>query len=106
MVALSRKAGKKIQRIIISADGSWLSNGELGTDRRKIISGNYSLVNGIFSYFTNGQLPVDMRRPAPLDNRITLDKKTWSIIEVVLKWILPGLIVLIAVIGWIRRRGR
>lgn len=106
MVALSRKAGGKIQRIIISADGSWLSNGELGTERRKILSGNYSLVNGIFSFFTYGQLPIDMRRPAPLDNRITLDKKTWSVVELVLKWILPGLIVLIAVIGWIRRRGR
>src|SRR5690606_17854874 len=44
MVALSRNVGDKEQRILVTADADWLSNGELGLGRKGVKSGNFDMI--------------------------------------------------------------
>lgn len=104
--ALSRQINGHQQKIVVTGDADWLSNVELGTNRKEIASGNYNLINGIFSYFTAGYLPVDMHRPIPPDDGIRVTKKNWPVWSVVLKWVIPGMLAIMGTLILLRRKRR
>lgn len=59
-VALSRKINNKEQKILVAADADWLSTTEMG--RRNPENSNFAFATGIFSWFTNGEFPVNTNR--------------------------------------------
>jgi len=89
VVALSRKVKDKEQKIIVLGDADCFSNGELMKSRKDVLAANFDLISGMFSWLTNDELPIDMRRPQPPDNTLRLGKVSWAISNAGLKWAFP-----------------
>lgn len=106
VVALSRNANNREQKILITADADWLSNGELGMNRKDLPAGNFYLINGGFSWLSDGEVPVDMRRDPMPDRKINVSDSGWKVSDVFLKWVFPILLAIGGLLIWIRRRGR
>lgn len=56
-VALSRKINNKEQKIVVTADADFLNTVELS--RRNPANSNFIFVTGLFSWFSNGEFPVN-----------------------------------------------
>lgn len=104
-IALSRKVNNREQRILVTGDADWLSNGELGMSRN-VRAANFTLSNATFSWLSNNEAPIDMRREASTDTSLTIRDKGLKMSILFLRWVLPGLLAAIGLIIWIRRRGR
>ena len=105
-LALSRKINDKTQKIIILGDADCISNGELRQHRKDIDASNFSLITGTFHWLSDGKVPIDIRRPVPPDNQIFLSEKGMSITRSLLIGGVPICLLIVALLIWIRRRGR
>lgn len=105
-LALSRPIGDKEQKIIILGDADCISNGEFSRQRNGIMASNYTLIMGCFYWLSDQEVPIDVRRPQPSDNEIYADENTMRVMKAILTWILPGLLLLLYLFIWIRRRSR
>ncbi|QEC40671.1 Gldg family protein [Pseudobacter ginsenosidimutans] len=63
--ALHRKISNKEQKIIVVADADFLSTTELS--RRNPENSNFGLVTGIYSWFSDGEFPVNTQRKRSKD---------------------------------------
>jgi ABC-2 type transport system permease protein len=106
VAALSRNVNGKEQKILITADADWLSNGELGMMRKDLPAGNFYLINGGFSWLSDGEVPVDMRRDPMPDKSIKMSEGGWKVSNIFLKWVFPIILAVCGLLIWIRRRGR
>ena len=106
ILALSRKQGEKEQRILISGDADYISNNGINTrvKGRRIFNSN--IVMGGFFWLSDEKVPIDVRRPSGTDNTVYLGVAGMDIWKIILKWIIPIVIILIAILIWFRRRGR
>ena len=105
-VALSRKVGEKEQRIIIISDADCISNTEIEMMRRGINARNYSFVRGAFSWLSYEEAPIDVRRLIPPDNEVYIEKRGMKITKHAMVEGRPGLLLVLALLIWVRRRGR
>jgi ABC-type transport system involved in multi-copper enzyme maturation, permease component len=106
VVALSRKVGKKEQKILVTGDADWISNSELFIKRNQVNASNFSLVSAAFSWLSDGEVPVDMRLPDSIDKSLRIGEKSWTYFELLIKYIIPLGMLGAGLIIWIRRRGR
>lgn len=106
VLALWRKVNGKEQKIIVTGDADWLSNGELSMNRNMVNTSSFALINASFFWMSDGEVPIDMRRPSPIDTDFRIGKDSWGIVLLVFKWGFPALLVLTGVLIWVRRRGR
>ena len=107
VVALSREVNGKEQKIILSGDADCMSNGAFG----KKIAGhagprNDALIMGGFYWFSDGEVPIDIRRPPLPDDKLYIKGGGASVIKWVYKIILPVLFALAGIVILIRRKGR
>lgn len=105
-LALTRKVGEKEQRILVLSDATAISNGELSGRRRIYNVLNYTLITGGFNWFSYGEAPIDIRRPSPTDMKSTLTRDDMVYVKAICFGILPGLLLLFAVISGVRRQRR
>lgn len=105
-LALTRKVGEKEQRILVLSDATAISNGELSGRRRIYNVLNYTLITGEFNWFSYGEAPIDIRRPSPTDMKSTLTRDDMVYVKAICFGILPGLLLLFAVISGVRRQRR
>ncbi len=105
-LALSRQVGGKRQKILITGDADCISNGEITRSRPGIQAYNYYLISGGFHWLSDNEVPVDIRRPIAPDTSILLTESSLSVTRAVLMWAWPVIMLLTAVIIWLRRRGR
>jgi ABC-2 type transport system permease protein len=105
-LALSRKVGGKMQKIIVLGDADCISNGEISIGRQGIPAANYSVLTGAFYWMSDNEVPIDVRRPDSTDDKIALHKEGMFTTKVMLTWVFSGLLALCAIVLWIRRRGR
>lgn len=105
-LALSRKVGEKMQKIVLLGDADCISNGEISIGRNGIQAANYSVITGAFYWMSDNEVPIDVRRPPLPDDKISLDKKSMATTKIMLMWVFPGILALCAILLWIRRRGR
>lgn len=105
-LALSRKVGEKEQKIVITGDADFLSNGELTASRKNISASNFNLAIGVFHWMSDGETPIDIRRPYPSDNRISIEQRGLTIIKWLFTGIIPALLLLAFILIWIRRSGK
>ena len=105
-LALTRKVGKKNQKIVVLGDADCLSNGELSSSRRGVRAANFLMIPGFFHWMSDGEVPVDIRRPAFQDNvlNLTYDGMKW--VSASFQWVFPGILLLLALFIWIRRKSR
>ncbi|HMI03994.1 MAG TPA: Gldg family protein [Pedobacter sp.] len=106
VLALSRKVNGKEQKIMVTGDSDWLSNGELSMSRPRIMSSNYSLINAAFDWLSDGEVPIDTRRDPSLDTSLSIGEDAWAVFVYIFKWGLPIALIITSLIIWIRRRGK
>lgn len=105
-MALTCEVGEKEQKIIILGDADCISNGELSMNRKGIPASNFSVIMGGFYWMSDNEVPIDVRRPIAPDNLIYMSEGSIITWKVLMVWMLPGLLVLISIFIWLRRRGR
>lgn len=103
-VGLSRKVGERDQHIMVLGDADCLSMGELAAKRRGIRAGNFNFITGMFYWMADGEAPLDVRRPHHPDNRLNMKWETAGTIVTILKWGIPILVVLGAILLLVRRK--
>ena len=104
-IALLRDINNIEQKIVILGDADCISNGELSKSRN-IRTLNYFLLSGSFHWFSNGEVPIDTRRSEAIDNVIDTTENQAKVTRIILVWVLSGLMLLSAILLWIRRRSR
>ena len=106
VVALSKKVGAKEQRIILAGDADCISNGELLGSHAGVQASNFTMIMGGFFWLSDNEMPIDVRRPRPSDDKIYVKAAGVKVI----KWSLEAVLPLLLVVGggfiWIRRKGR
>ncbi len=106
VVALSRKAGDREQKIILAGDADCISNGEFGRRIQAARTSNFSLIAGAFFWLSDNEVPVDVRRPAFPDNKVYVGKAGSKAVKWSFMIILPLLLAATGTFLWIRRKGR
>ncbi|WP_022829364.1 Gldg family protein [Sphingobacterium paucimobilis] len=106
-LALRRNiSGDKEQKILVTSDADWLSNFELNSSREGIKSASFNLLTGAFHWFTDSELPIDMRSIPYKDKTFSISKEVWQIAKIFLIWGTALLLLLSGSILLLRRRGR
>ncbi len=105
-VALNRKVGDKDQRIVILGDADCISNGEISIGRKDVSAANYYLIMGAFYWMSNEEVPIDVRRPTPPDNTMSVGMPGVTLIRWLFIGLIPLAMIIFYVLMWIRRKGR
>jgi ABC-2 type transport system permease protein len=87
MLGLTRKMGGKLQKVLISGDADFIS------DNLITQAYNFPFINGIFRWFSEGNFPVTVNRPAPKDDAIRASRKELSVYKMGTLWALPALLI-------------
>ncbi len=103
-MALTRNVGGREQRIVVLGDSDCLGNMEMTVNRKNLPAMNQFFSTGIFNWLSDGRYPVDVRRPAPVDNNIALTPSDAEIVAFIFKWVLTALLVAAGCIIVIRRQ--
>lgn len=106
VLALNRTVGDKEQKIIIMGDADCISNGEMGRSRKGIKSSNFNFIMGVFHWMSDGEVPIDIRRPIPIDKNISIGLTGMRVTKWSLVGLFPFAMFLYYIVMWIRRRGR
>lgn len=98
---MKRLIGNRQQRIIVSSDADYLSN-----DRIEFHPPTYNqeFAFWTFSYFTYGQFPANTLHPEDIDTGFYVTSDDMPIQEILLYYIVPGIILLLGTIILIRRK--
>lgn len=102
-VALTRSLAGKEQRIVVSGDADFMSNGEWSRSQR---GDNQNYMFGIFSWLSGGQFPIDTPRSQSRDTDLLVSRETIKVLMWVSKAILPMLLILLGAVLLLRRRGK
>lgn len=106
IVALDRQINGKTQKIFISGDSDFISNSVLSNSLGGYACDNGTMLMGMFEWLSDGVSPIDVRRPEPIDNKMNLSVEKVAINEALFLYILPGLLLIIAVFINIRRKSK
>ncbi len=106
IVALDKKVGDVTQKIIIGGDGDFISNTDMNGQGRGRMTMNYLFVDAAFDWLSDGVAPIDMRRPEPIDNKFGLKEKGAKINNFIFTWIIPALVIALALLITLRRRSK
>jgi ABC-2 type transport system permease protein len=101
-IGLTRTINGKQQRIVVTGDADFLSNAELGRYNPK--TANFDFSTALFSWFSNGEFPIDTSRPLSKDKRVTISSGGLIVLKWLLLGILPGLLLIAGTILLIRRK--
>ena len=91
---------------MILGDADCITNGELSTSRRRVRASNFTLVQSLFFWLSDGEVPIDVRRPPFPDNNLLIEESDMGLITMSFQWLFPCLILILALVIWLRRRGR
>ncbi|MEY8591276.1 Gldg family protein [Butyricimonas hominis] len=104
MVYLTRKINNKEQRIIVLGDADCIGNGELTKQRNGVAASNFTVVTESFRLLSNGEFPVNTSREFSSDNGVYLGQKAGIYIKVLFMGIIPGILILLYLGLWWKRR--
>ncbi|MDR3245524.1 MAG: Gldg family protein [Prevotellaceae bacterium] len=105
-LALTRTIAGKEQKIVVTGDADCFSNSEISMRRPKISAANFSLIMGTFFWMSDNEVPIDVRRPTPPDNKLFLSGSGMKVSKWLLIGLFPLLMLLTYLFVWLRRRGR
>ena len=105
-LALSRSVAGREQKVIVLGDADCLSDGEFGRTRPGLWAANYAIVQGGFFWMSDNEVPIDVRRPFAMDNSITTSETGANVVRYFMVGGFPGILLLLALFIWIRRRSR
>lgn len=105
-LALSRKIGDREQKIVILGDADCISDGEFSRSRPGLMAANYGIIEGSFFWMSDGEVPIDVRRPQTKDSHIMVGEEAAVVTKYALMAVFPGILLFLALFIWIRRRSR
>lgn len=100
----TRNVGAKQQRIFVLADPGTVSNGGMIPLTRRWPTSNFAIIRGIFSWLSEGRVPVDVSRPFPTDNKLEATKEGLKNLKMVFTIVIPVGLLLAAIVILIRRK--
>ncbi len=103
-IALNKTRADKEQRIVILGDADCFSNSEVFNKREGLKANNSAFMMGVFHWLSNGEFPVDVRKPEFQDDSFKINLPTFKIWKIFLIWLLPLGIVVTYLIIWLKRR--
>jgi ABC-2 type transport system permease protein len=101
-LGMSRQVNGKEQRIVVTGDADFISNGEL--QRFNVQNANFYFSTALFSWLSYGEFPIDTSRPEAKDNRVKVTPERVDMLRILLIWVLPGLLLIFGTILLIRRK--
>ena len=102
VLGLSRTINGRQQKIVVAGDADFLSSAEL--TRVNLQTCNFDFSTAIFSWFANGEFPIDSSRPPAKDKRLDLTDSGLTLLKILLMGIFPGLLLILGSILLIRRK--
>ncbi len=108
IISLDRKVGNKEQKIIIGGDADIVSSQVLGAEYWSFnrAARNYDFIFGAFNWLSDGESPVDMRRPLPIDNKVSTTEKAAKICSYIFMYGFAAALLIFAIFFMIRRRSK
>lgn len=103
-LALSRRIVGKDQKIFISGDADCISNTEISVFRQDVRTFNFQMAIGVFQWMSDGEVPIDTRRPEYQDNKILASESGLKISRIMFVWVIPGLMLLLCLVVNMRRK--
>ncbi len=103
---LKRMVGEKEQRIVMLSDADCIDNDGLRARFRELSNRNRNVYIGSFYWLSEEKLHIPMTRPLLPDNDIRMSLEGTRVWKFILKWILPGALLIISILLWVRRRSR
>jgi ABC-2 type transport system permease protein len=100
-LALTRKVGSRRQKIVVLGDADFMSNAELA--RRNARTANFSFIVELFKWFSDGEFPIDTKRPETTDNKFFITHDGIYGLRIVLLIVIPAILLIGASILLIRR---
>lgn len=101
-LALTRQINGKQQRIVVAGDADFLSNDVSTFYLPEAV--NFTFNTGLFSWLTNRGFPIGADLPESKDRRLNISSDGVKVLKIVLIWIVPGMVLLIASVLLIRRK--
>ncbi len=98
LVALERSFGNFQQRIVVSGDADWLSNGELCRIRDGFYNGNLALKKAIFKWLGNDRYPIKLVYTHTIDNHISLKRRDIFWVKIFALGVYPLILLVVLVI--------
>lgn len=102
--AAEREMNGHRQRILVTGDADCMSNAELSSQREGFESGNFNLIVEGFRWLTDGNLPIEIRRPECTDDRFSTTVEVVGTLKTIFLIILPAALLLTGVGLWLARR--
>lgn len=103
IVGLKRNVRGKEQKIVILGDADLFSNGEI---RGSVGGRPENILLDVCYWMTDGEAPIDVRRGHSTDDRMYLYGSGYKIVRWMFHWGIPLVILLLAIVVWLRRRSR
>lgn len=100
-VALTRTVNNRQQRILVSGDADFMSNGELNRGKR---GQNEYYLQGVFRWLSGGLFPVDATRPDPKDMTLNVSRDQITVLKYICRGIIPAMIAIFGMILLFKRR--
>ena len=101
---VSRKVGDKEQRIILTGDTDWLTNGERATNRNKVNKNYEHLEEFSLEWLTYGKYPVNVDRPGEPDRKFTVKTDSLPTIKGTFWFGIPLLMIICCIAIQIKRK--
>lgn len=106
MKYLTREVGGREQRIAVIGDADCFASSELNTARNGIPAANFTLIQALFKQMSYDEFPLEIHRVRPPDDHLRLTQAANGWLKAFYCWVIPGAMLLISLIIWIRRRNK
>ena len=103
-VLASRKLGEKEQRIFITGDTDWLTNGERSTSRSRLNRNYDHLQTYALEWLTYGNYPVNVDRPSSKDGKFYIGTSSLIWIKAFFWFIFPMLLSITCISIQVKRK--
>lgn len=106
-MAQTREVNGKQQRVVVTGDCDWMSNGELQGIRSDMQTFNANLLREMFRWLSYGEVPINSDRKIGPDDNLTVNNELWSTITRIIFWgVIPISLFLTGIFILLRRRNK
>ncbi len=105
-INMTREMGDRTQKILLIGDSDCFSNGELMRQRYGVMSANFQFLYHIYKWMCDGKYPIETPRAASKDNSVKADVESLPYIKWGFAAILPFIMLIAAILIFVRRKSR
>lgn len=106
MKYLTREVDGREQRIAVLGDSDCFASSELNNTRNGIPAANFTLIQSLFKLMSYDEFPLEIHRVRPPDDRLYLTQAANGWLKAAYCWVIPGILLLLSIVIWVRRRNK